>query len=52
MNGMYQLWFDVGIKRHTTEVADLANSYKLWFDVGIKRHTTYLLLVDYQYSTL
>ena len=34
------LWFDVGIKRHTTDVSDEYIVSPLWFDVGIKRHTT------------
>ena len=34
------LWFDVGIKRHTTLFVCFATDVMLWFDVGIKRHTT------------
>ena len=34
------LWFDVGIKRYTTERKKWAHSAGLWFDVGIKRYTT------------
>ena len=37
---MNKLWFDVGIKRYTTN-SDLSSLYRtLWFDVGIKRYTT------------
>ena len=35
------LWFDVGIKRYTTDPEKLRLHRKLWFDVGIKRYTTY-----------
>ena len=35
-----ELWFDVGIKRYTTNAKIRANQTKLWFDVGIKRYTT------------
>ena len=35
-----QLWFDVGIKRYTTEQQAYRANDKLWFDVGIKRYTT------------
>ena len=35
------LWFDVGIKRYTTEASKSILECKLWFDVGIKRYTTY-----------
>ena len=34
------LWFDVGIKRYTTNSNINALFHKLWFDVGIKRYTT------------
>ena len=34
------LWFDVGIKRYTTQVFYRTHSKELWFDVGIKRYTT------------
>ena len=34
------LWFDVGIKRYTTQKASVFHRYWLWFDVGIKRYTT------------
>ena len=34
------LWFDVGIKRYTTEARRLVDITWLWFDVGIKRYTT------------
>ena len=35
-----ELWFDVGIKRYTTEMPELQKISQLWFDVGIKRYTT------------
>ena len=35
-----RLWFDVGIKRYTTEVKKATMAEELWFDVGIKRYTT------------
>ena len=38
-----QLWFDVGIKRYTTNVTFNNIVHKLWFDVGIKRYTTKVL---------
>ena len=34
------LWFDVGIKRYTTNSLAVADAGALWFDVGIKRYTT------------
>ena len=34
------LWFDVGIKRYTTQVLTVMWHSTLWFDVGIKRYTT------------
>ena len=34
------LWFDVGIKRYTTNQALIIFATMLWFDVGIKRYTT------------
>ena len=34
------LWFDVGIKRYTTEDRHFTANKWLWFDVGIKRYTT------------
>ena len=37
-----QLWFDVGIKRYTTQAHDGGDTAELWFDVGIKRYTTVL----------
>ena len=37
---VYQLWFDVGIKRYTTHQKKQQVLTKLWFDVGIKRYTT------------
>ncbi len=37
---MQQLWFDVGIKRYTTMIANSDDVQQLWFDVGIKRYTT------------
>ena len=38
------LWFDVGIKRYTTNPPPDATLPQLWFDVGIKRYTTKLAL--------
>ena len=35
-----ELWFDVGIKRYTTESLMWHHVSSLWFDVGIKRYTT------------
>ena len=35
-----RLWFDVGIKRYTTNPQHPQNGVGLWFDVGIKRYTT------------
>ena len=35
------LWFDVGIKRYTTNFVKAELRIKLWFDVGIKRYTTH-----------
>ena len=35
-----ELWFDVGIKRYTTDEERILNYVELWFDVGIKRYTT------------
>ena len=35
------LWFDVGIKRYTTDINKIRIQTRLWFDVGIKRYTTY-----------
>ena len=37
---MQQLWFDVGIKRYTTDKGENEQMQELWFDVGIKRYTT------------
>ena len=36
----YTLWFDVGIKRYTTQEGVERENPLLWFDVGIKRYTT------------
>ena len=36
----YVLWFDVGIKRYTTQYSLRCVRSGLWFDVGIKRYTT------------
>ena len=36
----YRLWFDVGIKRYTTDDNFYYFLFQLWFDVGIKRYTT------------
>ena len=33
------LWFDVGIKRYTTNEVHNHKYETLWFDVGIKRYT-------------
>ena len=33
------LWFDVGIKRYTTDMQENEVKNGLWFDVGIKRYT-------------
>ena len=35
-----KLWFDVGIKRYTTQGRSRKEHHWLWFDVGIKRYTT------------
>ena len=35
-----KLWFDVGIKRYTTNNKEILGVNGLWFDVGIKRYTT------------
>ena len=35
-----KLWFDVGIKRYTTQSFIDDCNRVLWFDVGIKRYTT------------
>ena len=35
-----RLWFDVGIKRYTTNSGIGKSVASLWFDVGIKRYTT------------
>ena len=35
-----KLWFDVGIKRYTTNRHFTKHEIGLWFDVGIKRYTT------------
>ena len=37
---MYELWFDVRIKRYTTLGHSFGVRVTLWFDVGIKRYTT------------
>ena len=34
------MWFDVGIKRYTTDNMLALHRSQLWFDVGIKRYTT------------
>ena len=39
-DGRKRLWFDVGIKRYTTQAKIVTRHGKLWFDVGIKRYTT------------
>ena len=38
--GRCRLWFDVGIKRYTTQKLEVYQRFVLWFDVGIKRYTT------------
>ena len=38
--GCLELWFDVGIKRYTTNNQKYHGYQELWFDVGIKRYTT------------
>ena len=40
-----RLWFDVGIKRYTTEIGADGVVVRLWFDVGIKRYTTTMLSI-------
>ena len=37
---IYRLWFDVGVKRYTTNAPPIIARYELWFDVGVKRYTT------------
>ena len=39
------MWFDVGIKRYTTDPVFVHAAEKLWFDVGIKRYTTGTLAI-------
>ena len=34
------LWFDVGVKRYTTNTLLVSFLIRLWFDVGVKRYTT------------
>ena len=34
------LWFDVGVKRYTTNRFKAHAGRELWFDVGVKRYTT------------
>ena len=41
------LWFDVGIKRYTTNNFDVKRAIALWFDVGIKRYTTFYFHNNY-----
>ena len=43
---MKKLWFDVGIKRYTTNISWEPGVDMLWFDVGIKRYTTLGTLGD------
>ena len=37
---IYRLWFDVGIKKYTTQLCAPSCVDELWFDVGIKKYTT------------
>ena len=39
-----RLWFDVGIKRYTTNNKEILGVNGLWFDVGIKRYTTPVMI--------
>ena len=34
------MWFDVGVKRYTTDDWFDRIGTELWFDVGVKRYTT------------
>ena len=34
------MWFDVGVKRYTTNEGSERSEVELWFDVGVKRYTT------------
>ena len=45
-----RLWFDVGIKRYTTDVIRNCVLKLLWFDVGIKRYTTRLDIINQFYD--
>ena len=45
-----ELWFDVGIKRYTTEWLFTFIYAKLWFDVGIKRYTTMKIFASMPWS--
>ncbi len=47
---MKWLWFDVGIKRYTTDRHFTEHKIRLWFDVGIKRYTTPRQLEGYPQS--
>ena len=46
---MDTLWFDVGIKRYTTNICLYLCKRKLWFDVGIKRYTTKISFIISQH---
>ena len=35
-----KLWFDVGVKRYTTNNVAEFDTLELWFDVGVNRYTT------------
>ena len=39
-NHTFMLWFDVGVKRYTTNYIAHSPLAELWFDVGVKRYTT------------
>ena len=47
MGKSVELWFDVGIKRYTTQLLKRFTMQWLWFDVGIKRYTTHFWLNRY-----
>ena len=46
----FLLWFDVGIKRYTTETSKHLQQIMLWFDVGIKRYTTETATIQFHHS--
>ena len=47
---IYRLWFDVGVKRYTTDNKAKVEKATLWFDVGVKRYTTRKSLIQQMYS--